>query len=117
MKDHHLRRARTSDFMLFLGYCGWGRNQLQGELNVGVWKMASVDSRVLVRELRQETQQLRQLPQLGLDDGIGSWRHLRHGCGGLKWIQMAWERRFQSFLLGDVEVCRGGRGRPGGGPL
>ena len=62
--------------MLFLGYCGWGRNQLQGELNVGVWKMASVDSRVLVRELREETQQLRQLPQLGLDDGIGSWRHL-----------------------------------------
>ena len=28
-------RAKTSDFMLFLGYCGWIRNQLQGELNVG----------------------------------------------------------------------------------
>jgi len=34
-------QAQTSDFMLFLGYCGWIQNQLQGELNVGVWKMAS----------------------------------------------------------------------------
>lgn len=32
-------QAQTSDFMLFLGYCGWIQNQLQGELNVGVWKM------------------------------------------------------------------------------
>eukprot|EP00434_Breviolum_minutum_P036232 symbB.v1.2.032098.t1/scaffold3754.1/size70833/9 len=69
-------RAKTSDFMLFLGYCGWIRNQLQGELNVGVWKMASVDSRVIVRELREETLELRQLPSLGLDDGVGVWRHL-----------------------------------------
>lgn len=69
-------QAQTSDFMLFLGYCGWIQNQLQGELNVGVWKMASVDSRVIVRELREETMELRQLPQLGLDDGVGLWRHL-----------------------------------------
>lgn len=69
-------RAHTSDFMLFLGYCGWIHNQLQGELNVGVWKMASVDSRKLIRELREETMELRRLPQLGLDDGIGVWRHL-----------------------------------------
>eukprot|EP00438_Fugacium_kawagutii_P001890 Skav201622 [mRNA] locus=scaffold3582:5170:7285:+ [translate_table: standard] len=69
-------QAQTSDFMLFLGYCGWIRNQLQGELNVGVWKMASVDSRVIVRELREETLELRQLPSLGLDDGVGLWRHL-----------------------------------------
>ena len=34
-------QAQTSDFMLFLGYCGWVQNQLQGELNVGVWKMAT----------------------------------------------------------------------------
>ena len=24
----------------FFGYCGWGRNQLQRELDAGVWKMA-----------------------------------------------------------------------------
>ena len=38
---------------------------------------ASVDSRVIVRELREETMELRRLPQLGLDDGVGLWRHLR----------------------------------------
>ncbi|CAJ1381409.1 unnamed protein product [Effrenium voratum] len=69
-------RADASDFMLFLGYCGWGRNQLQGELDRGVWKMASVDSRLLVRELREESLELRRLPSLGLDDGVGLWRHL-----------------------------------------
>lgn len=37
---------------------------------------ASVDSRVIVRELREETLELRQLPSLGLDDGVGVWRHL-----------------------------------------
>ena len=34
-------RATTDDFMLFFGYCGWSRNQLQRELDAGVWKMVS----------------------------------------------------------------------------
>mmetsp|Transcript_24272 Transcript_24272/g.45896 ORF Transcript_24272/g.45896 Transcript_24272/m.45896 type:complete len:359 (-) Transcript_24272:358-1434(-) len=69
-------RATTDDFMLFFGYCGWGRNQLHRELEAGVWKMASIDSHIIVRELREETRELRALPEIGLDDGIGVWRHL-----------------------------------------
>ena len=38
---------------------------------------ASVDSHIIVRELREETKELRALPEVGLDDGIGLWRHLR----------------------------------------
>ena len=37
---------------------------------------ASVDSHIIVRELREETKELRALPEVGLDDGIGLWRHL-----------------------------------------
>ncbi|CAE7668702.1 unnamed protein product, partial [Symbiodinium pilosum] len=69
-------RATPDDFMLFFGYCGWGRNQLQRELDAGVWKMASIDSRIVVKELREESKDLRAMPEIGLDDGIGLWRHL-----------------------------------------
>jgi len=60
--------AQTIDFKVFVGYCGWGRGQLEEELDRGeCWKMASVDRRVLMKELRAA-------PRLGLDDGIGIWQ-------------------------------------------
>jgi len=69
-------RARAADFFLVLGYAGWGRGQLQRELDRGDWKLASVDSRIIIQELRREMAELRAMSQLGLDDGIASWRHL-----------------------------------------
>lgn len=68
--------AQTTDFLLVVGYCGWGDGQLQSELDRGCWKMASVDGRILIRELREEALELRALPRLGLDDGIALWRHI-----------------------------------------
>eukprot|EP00929_Paragymnodinium_shiwhaense_P046343 TRINITY_DN23593_c0_g1_i3.p1 TRINITY_DN23593_c0_g1~~TRINITY_DN23593_c0_g1_i3.p1 ORF type:complete len:115 (+),score=32.27 TRINITY_DN23593_c0_g1_i3:137-481(+) len=38
--------------------------------------MASVESRLLVRELEHESREQRLLPQASLDDGISLWRHL-----------------------------------------
>ncbi|CAK9088612.1 unnamed protein product [Durusdinium trenchii] len=62
IRDAHVRGIRT--------FCLHVRDDF-GDLS-----RASVDSRKLIRELREETMELRRLPQLGLDDGIGVWRHL-----------------------------------------
>lgn len=51
---------RQDDFLLLVGYCGWGEGQLQGELNnQDTWTMASVDPKQLLGQLRQEQAELR----------------------------------------------------------
>eukprot|EP00441_Pelagodinium_beii_P027530 CAMPEP_0197680698 /NCGR_PEP_ID=MMETSP1338-20131121/93716_1 /TAXON_ID=43686 ORGANISM="Pelagodinium beii, Strain RCC1491" /NCGR_SAMPLE_ID=MMETSP1338 /ASSEMBLY_ACC=CAM_ASM_000754 /LENGTH=395 /DNA_ID=CAMNT_0043261919 /DNA_START=246 /DNA_END=1433 /DNA_ORIENTATION=- len=69
-------RAQRSDFIVIMGYCGWSSGQLQGELARGDWKMASIDSRLIIKELQEELLELRSVRQIGLDDGIATWRHL-----------------------------------------
>lgn len=69
-------QARTTDFFLVAGYCGWSPGQLQGELKGGFWKMATVDSRIIIRELQEEAMEMQALSQVGLDDGIALWRHI-----------------------------------------
>lgn len=68
--------AKTSDFFLVVGYCGWGRGQLQSELNRGDWQMATVDSRIIIRELKDEAMEMRAMNQVGLDTGVALWRHI-----------------------------------------
>ena len=74
----------------------------------GFPSQASVDSRVIVRELREETMELRQLPQLGLDDGVGLWRHL---CHGLCWelfdaVWINWEIWHSDIVEVSSFLCR-----------
>jgi len=67
---------RADNFMFFAGYCGWGAGQLQDELDRGdVWKLASVDSRIIIREMNEAALELRAVSTVGLDDGIAEWRH------------------------------------------
>lgn len=55
-----LSRLCQDDFLLLVGYCGWGEGQLQGELNnQDTWTMASVDPKQLLGQLRQEQAELR----------------------------------------------------------
>lgn len=68
--------AKTADFFLVVGYCGWGRGQLQSELNRGDWQMATVDSRIIIRELKDEAMEMRAINQVGLDTGVALWRHI-----------------------------------------
>eukprot|EP00930_Biecheleria_cincta_P058686 TRINITY_DN44490_c0_g1_i1.p1 TRINITY_DN44490_c0_g1~~TRINITY_DN44490_c0_g1_i1.p1 ORF type:complete len:421 (+),score=51.49 TRINITY_DN44490_c0_g1_i1:119-1264(+) len=68
--------AKTSDFFLVVGYCGWGRGQLQSELNRGDWQIATVDSRIIIRELKDEAMEMRAMNRIGLDDGVALWRHI-----------------------------------------
>eukprot|EP00438_Fugacium_kawagutii_P025181 Skav201053 [mRNA] locus=scaffold215:157844:158170:- [translate_table: standard] len=72
------------DFLLLVGYCGWGEGQLQGELNnQDTWTMASVDPKQLLGQLRSEQAELRRrkpgAAAVGFDSAGGlpgmAWRH------------------------------------------
>jgi len=46
--------AERDEFLLLVGYCGWGPGQLQDELDRGgSWIMAAADQRLLLGKLRQ----------------------------------------------------------------
>lgn len=82
-------QARPEDFVLLLGYCAWGEGQLQRELSRGdVWTLASVDRRLVVRELRQAPGQPAEPGSAGElrgdvapDDGTAAWRRLYAALG------------------------------------
>ncbi len=37
--------AGPGDFHAFVGYCGWGRGQLEGEMKLGVWYLFNADAK------------------------------------------------------------------------
>jgi putative transcriptional regulator len=41
---HTLLRTQDRDFRLFLGYAGWGPDQLEGEIAQGVWLPVDIDA-------------------------------------------------------------------------
>ena len=43
--------AKQDDFTLFVGYCGWGVGQLQGEVDRSSWYPAAADSSVVLGEM------------------------------------------------------------------
>lgn len=76
--------AKISDFMLMAGLCGWGRNQLQEELDRGYpWTLASVSRRILVKDLRYTRAPPRHVraQQIELDDGTDQWKRLYRELG------------------------------------
>eukprot|EP00930_Biecheleria_cincta_P024633 TRINITY_DN17614_c0_g2_i1.p1 TRINITY_DN17614_c0_g2~~TRINITY_DN17614_c0_g2_i1.p1 ORF type:complete len:333 (+),score=40.30 TRINITY_DN17614_c0_g2_i1:81-1079(+) len=76
--------AKVSDFMLMVGLCGWGRNQLQEELDRGYpWTLASVSRRILVKDLRYRRAPPRHVraQQFELDDGTDQWKRLYRELG------------------------------------
>jgi putative AlgH/UPF0301 family transcriptional regulator len=46
--------AEVNDFWVFVGYAGWGRGQLKGELNNNSWFMVATDSQTLLKELARQ---------------------------------------------------------------
>lgn len=51
--------ADKDDFLLLVGYCGWGPGQLQGELDRGdTWTMAAASPKQLLGELRKSQAEL-----------------------------------------------------------
>lgn len=83
-------KADKDDFLLVVGYCGWGQGQLQNELDRGdTWKMAAVDQKIFLGKLRDDQSALtRRLRADGsaeaspiftaaeVGDGMNEWREL-----------------------------------------
>lgn len=46
--------ASVSDFWVFVGYAGWGPDQLKGELERNSWYMVATDSQTLLQELARQ---------------------------------------------------------------
>ncbi|CAK0813843.1 unnamed protein product, partial [Prorocentrum cordatum] len=79
--------ADKDDFLLLVGYCGWGEGQLQRELDAGdTWTMAAVDQRAVLGELREAQSALRTRIQgakegqrftaSDVGDGLEMWERL-----------------------------------------
>mmetsp|Transcript_99593 Transcript_99593/g.260171 ORF Transcript_99593/g.260171 Transcript_99593/m.260171 type:complete len:608 (-) Transcript_99593:20-1843(-) len=109
--------ADKDDFLLLVGYCGWGPGQLQRELDRGdSWTLAAADRRQVLGRLREEQASLTQrleaaIAAPGLDaaapgaplarptarevgDGIAEWSRLYRALGP----------RFVEELKNDTET-------------
>lgn len=85
------KQAAKEDFLLLVGYCGWGRGQLQGELDRGeTWTLAAADRRAPLGRLRdlqaeltrrREAAGLAQVTAADLGDGIEEWERLYAALG------------------------------------
>lgn len=85
--------ADKEDFLLLVGYCGWGPGQLQGELDRGdTWTMAAADQRVLLGRLREAQAALtvrleaasgggRGMDAGDVGDGLADWEQLYRALG------------------------------------
>lgn len=47
--------AKSTDFWVFVGYAGWGAEQLMGELDRKSWYMVATDSQTLLKELARQS--------------------------------------------------------------
>jgi len=92
-------KADKDDFLVLAGYCGWGRGQLQAELDRGEsWTLAAADSRFVLGKLRQDQRMLnvrlniaRKSKSMGaggakitaqhIGDGCDRWQELYEGLG------------------------------------
>jgi putative AlgH/UPF0301 family transcriptional regulator len=88
--------ARKTDFVLYVGYCGWGADQLQGEYDRGDWAIVSSPSELL-RELIEESR-AGPLSLSGhedsplsapLDDGMARWETLMRCIGRKQTVAQA----------------------------
>jgi len=81
--------ATHDDFWVFVGYAGWGADQLQGELDRGLWHLAAADPTVLLKSLTDMARDPDSIPRLDAatgelcegGDGIGAWERLIEKIG------------------------------------
>lgn len=89
--------AEKDDFLLLVGYCGWGAGQMQSELDRGdTWVLAAADAQALLGELREAQVSLtKRLTAAKLDrsesnvplgaadvgDGLEQWQQLYLALG------------------------------------
>lgn len=85
-------KADKDDFLLLIGYCGWGPDQLQDELDRGdTWILVSVDQRKVLGDLRSEQAALRvrldeackgqSFSAKDVGDGLAMWERLYEAIG------------------------------------
>jgi len=79
--------ATPSDFILIIGYTGWGRDQLQQELDrpFSCWTMAAIDCRTLIEEIKAvhaEMEVATLVREENADDGLALWQRLYQQLGG-----------------------------------
>eukprot|EP00533_Pseudo-nitzschia_delicatissima_P005330 CAMPEP_0116103516 /NCGR_PEP_ID=MMETSP0327-20121206/13925_1 /TAXON_ID=44447 /ORGANISM="Pseudo-nitzschia delicatissima, Strain B596" /LENGTH=714 /DNA_ID=CAMNT_0003595629 /DNA_START=101 /DNA_END=2245 /DNA_ORIENTATION=+ len=68
--------ATVSDFWVFVGYAGWGPDQLKGELERNSWYMVATDSQTLLKELARQSDGAD--PR---DAGLETWKLLMNMIG------------------------------------
>jgi len=68
--------ATVSDFWVFVGYAGWGPEQLKGELERNSWYMVATDSQTLLKELARQSDGAD--PR---DAGLETWKLLMNMIG------------------------------------
>lgn len=86
--------ANASDFLTFIGYCGWDAGQLIEELDKESWYMVAADSTTLLEELKKnnESDEI-------LDAGLDSWRLLMSMIGKHKKVLDEKEDSFEDLML------------------
>lgn len=70
------KKAIASDFLTFIGYCGWEIGQLREELETESWFMVAADSKTVLDELKKND-----ASEEILDAGVESWSLLMKMIG------------------------------------
>ncbi|KAK3255751.1 hypothetical protein CYMTET_35084 [Cymbomonas tetramitiformis] len=120
--------AVQEDFWVFVGYAGWGPEQLQGELDRQSWYLAAADSTVLLDSLLSLASDPTSLPKVNASgqlepggDGIDTWNRLMKSIG--KETQVApppslagelSDSEFEDVMLREWVRTRLGSAGPGG---
>lgn len=73
VRDGH---AKATDFLTFIGYCGWNAGQLREELDNKSWYMVAADSKTVLDELKKNDAS-KEL----YDAGVDSWSTLMNMIG------------------------------------
>ncbi|VEU43008.1 unnamed protein product [Pseudo-nitzschia multistriata] len=104
--------ANVSDFWVFVGYAGWGPNQLKGELERNSWYMAATDSQTLLKELARQSEGAD--PR---DAGLSTWTLLMNMIGRSETARQYYVQ-FDDLMLKEwafsnllSEAAGGGAGR------
>jgi len=92
VKDGH---AKATDFLTFIGYCGWDRSQLSDEISNNNWYIVAADSKTLLNELKKNDVNVNDDI---LNTGIESWSVLMKMIGrGDEIVQI--EDSFDDLML------------------
>lgn len=84
--------ATPEDFWVFVGYAGWGPNQLMGELKRKSWYMVDTDSQTLLEELARQSR-----TSDPRNAGLDTWEQLM--CMIRKQTQVKQSNQFDDLML------------------